>query len=73
MEGEKAVLVPGDPEKEAMKKVKREGGIAYHPTVIHYLVIVTMYIHVYTALSSIIMNFLIYSRMNLQLAGISSP
>lgn len=38
-DGEKEVLVAGDPERKAMKKVVDEDGITYHPNFIEYLVI----------------------------------
>ena len=37
-EGEPAVLVAGDPEREHMRKVKQDGGILYHVNILHALV-----------------------------------
>ncbi|CAH3178762.1 unnamed protein product, partial [Porites lobata] len=36
-EGEPAVLVAGDPEREHMRKVKQDGGICYHVNILHAL------------------------------------
>ena len=37
-EGETAVLVAGDPEKEHMRKVSEDGGIYYHENVLKSMV-----------------------------------
>ncbi|KAF6032342.1 hypothetical protein EB796_009363 [Bugula neritina] len=36
-DGQEAILVAGDPERLAMKKVEEDGGILYHPNFITYL------------------------------------
>lgn len=36
-EGETAVLVAGDPEREHMRKVRRDGAIHYHVNLLQYM------------------------------------
>ena len=38
MEGETAVLVAGDPEREHMRKVEKDGGIHYHVNLMEAMV-----------------------------------
>ena len=42
-EGETAVLVAGDPEREHMRKVREDGGIYYHENVLKSMVSVEDY------------------------------
>ena len=41
MEGETAVLVAGDPEREHMRKVEKDGGIHYHVNLMDAMVSTT--------------------------------
>ena len=43
IEGESAVLVAGDPEREHMRKVEKNGGIHYHVSLMNAMVRATQY------------------------------
>lgn len=53
-EGEPAVLVAGDPEREHMRKVKQDGGIRYHVNILHALV--SVLIEIETEIYKVISN-----------------
>ena len=49
------MLVPGDPEREHMRKVKQDGGICYHVNILHALV--SVYIEIETEIYKVTVKF----------------